>query len=92
MALAQEEYAVVVDSGAGEPLHYTDGCKSAADALERLKAGKDALDAALAAVQSLENDGRFHARGGAVLWSIKFARNPVLVARDVPTQVAEVFQ
>ena len=107
MATNKNGYAVVVHGGVGEPLHYTDGCKAAADAAQdRLQAGKDALDAAVAAVVSLENDGRFNAGTGAVLAldgetinldgcvmdsrgtlgivsSIKFVKNPVLVARDV---------
>jgi beta-aspartyl-peptidase (threonine type) len=107
MATINNGYAVVVHGGVGEPLHYADGCQAAADAaVKRLLAGKDALDAAVAAVVSLENDGRFNAGTGAVLAldgetinldgcvmdsrgtlgivsSIKFVKNPVLVARDV---------
>lgn len=61
-------YAVMVHGGAGEPLHYTDGCEAAANAaVRRLGDGKDAMDAAIAAVVSLENDGRFNAGTGAVL-------------------------
>lgn len=100
-------YAVVVHGGAGEPLHYEDGCKAAADAaVLELTRGKQAIDAAVAAVVSLENDGRFNAGTGAILAldgetinldacvmdscgvlgavsSIKYVKNPVLVARDV---------
>ncbi|HEY1042419.1 MAG TPA: isoaspartyl peptidase/L-asparaginase [Telluria sp.] len=107
MATTRNGYAVVVHGGVGEPLHYTDGCDAAAAAAVRqLDTGKDALEAAVAAVVSLENDGRFNAGTGAVLAldgetinldgcvmdsrgtlgvvsSIKFVRNPVLVARDV---------
>lgn len=103
----EKGYAVVVHGGAGEPQHYEDGCKAAADAaVLELTRGNQAVDAAVAAVVSLENDGRFNAGTGAVLAldgetinldasvmdscgvlgavsSIKFVKNPVLVARDV---------
>lgn len=68
MATIKNGCAVVVHGGVGEPLHYTDGCELAAsEALNRIKAGKDAMDAAIAAVVSLEDDGRFNAGNGSVL-------------------------
>jgi L-asparaginase / beta-aspartyl-peptidase len=68
MATTNKNYAVVVHGGVGEPLHYTDGCEAAAAAaLRQLQAGEGALDAAIAAVVSLEDDGRFNAGSGAVL-------------------------
>jgi L-asparaginase/beta-aspartyl-peptidase (threonine type) len=64
----EQGYAVVVHGGAGEPLHYSDGCKAAAvAAVSQLTRGQPAIDAAVAAVESLENDGRFNAGTGAVL-------------------------
>lgn len=68
MATTRNGYAVVVHGGVGEPLHYADGCELAAsEALNRIKAGKDALDAAIAAVVTLEDDSRFNAGTGSVL-------------------------
>lgn len=60
--------AVVVHGGAGGTREHEDGCVSAAErALAVLGAGGDALDAAVAAVVALEDDGRFNAGAGSVL-------------------------
>jgi beta-aspartyl-peptidase (threonine type) len=60
--------AVVVHGGAGNSKNNEDGCAAAARAaLARLRAGDPALAAAVAAVRSLEDDGRFNAGRGAVL-------------------------
>ena len=60
--------AVVVHGGAGEPRELDDGCVQAAQrAMDQLEQGRDALDAAVAAVTVLENDGRFNAGTGANL-------------------------
>lgn len=68
MSTDKNGYAVVVHGGVGEPLHYTDGCASAAAAAcRRIDDGHDALDAAIAAVVVLEDDGRFNAGTGGVL-------------------------
>jgi L-asparaginase/beta-aspartyl-peptidase (threonine type) len=64
----QHQRAVVVHGGTGAPMDYRDGCQRAARrALERLHQGGDALDAAVAAVVALEEDGRFNAGTGAAL-------------------------
>lgn len=58
--------AVVVHGGAGSPRARKDGTDpAAAKALAVLKAGGNALDAALAAVVVLEDDPRFNAGTGA---------------------------
>jgi L-asparaginase/beta-aspartyl-peptidase (threonine type) len=58
----------VVHGGAGGTRDHEDGCVSAAErALAALGAGGDALDAAVAAVVVLEDDGRFNAGTGSVL-------------------------
>lgn len=60
--------AVVVHGGAGNSKNNEDGCRAAGQAaLAALAAGASALDAAVTAVQSLEDDGRFNAGSGAVL-------------------------
>lgn len=60
--------AVVVHGGAGEPRELDDGCVQAAQrGMDQLEQGRDALDAAVAAVTVLENDGRFNAGTGANL-------------------------
>ncbi len=62
------ESAIVVHGGAGSRRACEDGCELAARrALDHLLTGGDALDAAVAAVASLEDDGRFNAGSGAVL-------------------------
>lgn len=61
-------YAIVVHGGAGSPQAYDDGCERAARrAVEELAVSADALDAAIAAVVSMEDDGRFNAGSGSVL-------------------------
>jgi L-asparaginase/beta-aspartyl-peptidase (threonine type) len=61
-------YAIVVHGGAGSPRAYADGCARAAQlAVEELAISADALDAAIAAVASMEDDGRFNAGSGSVL-------------------------
>lgn len=63
-----EGYAIVVHGGAGSPRAYDDGCERAARrAAEELEISADALDAAIAAVASMEDDGRFNAGVGSVL-------------------------
>jgi L-asparaginase/beta-aspartyl-peptidase (threonine type) len=63
-----QEYAIVVHGGAGSPRAYDDGCERAARrAVEELAVSADALDAAIAAVVSMEDDGRFNAGSGSVL-------------------------
>ena len=63
-----QDYAIVVHGGAGSPRDYDDGCRHAARrAVEELRISADALDAALAAVVAMEDDGRFNAGSGAVL-------------------------
>lgn len=61
-------YAIVVHGGAGSPRAYDDGCAQAAQrAAEELAISADALEAAIAAVASMEDDGRFNAGTGSVL-------------------------
>jgi L-asparaginase / beta-aspartyl-peptidase len=58
--------AAVVHGGAGSPRVRMDGTdRAAAKAMEILKSGSSALDAALAAVVVLEDDPRFNAGTGA---------------------------
>ena len=60
--------AVVVHGGAGASREHEDGCVLAARrALAQLEVTGDALDAAIAAVTTLEDDGRFNAGSGSVL-------------------------
>jgi len=60
--------AVVVHGGAGASREHEDGCVLAARrALAQLEVNGDALDAAIAAVTALEDDGRFNAGSGSVL-------------------------
>jgi beta-aspartyl-peptidase (threonine type) len=64
----QGGYAIVVHGGAGSPREYSDGCERAARrAVEELGISGDALEAAIAAVTVLEDDGRFNAGRGSVL-------------------------
>jgi L-asparaginase/beta-aspartyl-peptidase (threonine type) len=61
-------YAIVVHGGAGSPHEYSDGCERAArGAVDELAISGDALEAAIAAVTVLEDDGRFNAGRGAAL-------------------------
>ena len=60
--------AVVVHGGAGSSLDHEDACVLAARrALAQLEVKGDALDAAIAAVVALEDDGRPNAGSGSVL-------------------------
>lgn len=68
MSKTQGGYAIVVHGGAGSPHDYDDGCVHAAHAAaDELALSADALEAAIAAVTSMEDDGRFNAGSGAVL-------------------------
>jgi L-asparaginase/beta-aspartyl-peptidase (threonine type) len=68
MRHTQGDYAIVVHGGAGSSTDYNDGCERAARyAAEELGISGDALEAAIAAVTVLEDDGRFNAGRGAVL-------------------------
>ncbi|GLH73683.1 asparaginase [Geothrix limicola] len=65
-ALAAAPPAAVVHGGAGSPRVRMDGTdRAAAKALLELKAGRSALEAALAGVVVLEDDPRFNAGTGA---------------------------
>jgi beta-aspartyl-peptidase (threonine type) len=68
MSTPVQPSAVVVHGGAGESRDLDDGCIQAAQAgIDALTQGRDALDAAVAAVMVLENDGRFNAGTGSDL-------------------------
>ncbi len=68
MSNNQQAGAVVVHGGAGASLDNEDGCVLAARrALAQLEARGDALEAAIEAVTTLEDDGRFNAGKGATL-------------------------
>jgi len=68
MSLTQQGFAIVVHGGAGSPRAYDDGCELAVQrAVEELGISGDALDAAIAAVAAMEDDGRFNAGTGSVL-------------------------
>jgi L-asparaginase/beta-aspartyl-peptidase (threonine type) len=59
---------VVTHGGAGGSRDQDDGCQFAArTGLDRLAGGGGALDAAVAAVVALEDDGRYNAGSGSVL-------------------------
>lgn len=59
---------MVAHGGAGADIADQDGCVAAASAgLARLRAGADAVQAAVAAVRVLEDDPRFNAGTGSVL-------------------------
>jgi L-asparaginase/beta-aspartyl-peptidase (threonine type) len=61
-------FAIVVHGGVGSPVEYSDGCQRAASrGLEEYDISGDALEAAIAAVAVLEDDGRFNAGRGAAL-------------------------
>ena len=62
------EPIVVVHGGTNSPVEWADGCQAAADAAYAvLRAGGSALDAAVAAVKVMEDDGRFNAGVGSFL-------------------------
>jgi L-asparaginase/beta-aspartyl-peptidase (threonine type) len=68
MSTTPQGYAIVVHGGAGSPRAYDDGCTRAArQAADELAISADALEAAIAAVTSMEDDGRFNAGTGSVL-------------------------
>lgn len=59
---------VVAHGGTQSKVDERDGCEAAAQAgLDRMQAGADALVAVVAAVMSLEGDGRYNAGRGALL-------------------------
>ena len=59
---------VVVHGGTQSPEEWSDGCAAAAEhGAEVLRRGGSALDAAIAAVVVMEDDGRFNAGRGSVL-------------------------
>jgi beta-aspartyl-peptidase (threonine type) len=68
MSIKQQGACVVVHGGAGAGRELDDGCVTAANAaMSQLREGQGALEAAIAAVLVLENDGRFNAGTGAAL-------------------------
>jgi beta-aspartyl-peptidase (threonine type) len=68
MRVTQGGLAIVVHGGVGSPTEYSDGCERAARrAVEEIGISGDALEAAIAAVTVLEDDGRFNAGRGAAL-------------------------
>jgi beta-aspartyl-peptidase (threonine type) len=68
MGIIQQGHAIVVHGGAGSPRSFDDGCALAVRrAVEELAISADGLEAAMAAVTSMEDDGRFNAGSGAVL-------------------------
>jgi beta-aspartyl-peptidase (threonine type) len=68
MRSTQGDFAIVVHGGVGSPVEYKDGCERAARrGLEEMDISGDALEAAIAAVTVLEDDGRFNAGRGAAL-------------------------
>ena len=68
MSNTQQAGAVVVHGGAGASCEHEDGCVLAARrALAQLEASGDALDAAIEAVTTMEDDGRVHAGIGSTL-------------------------
>jgi L-asparaginase/beta-aspartyl-peptidase (threonine type) len=68
MSSTQGEFAIVVHGGSGSPAEYSDGCERAAQrGFEEIGISGDALEAAIAAVCVLEDDGRFNAGRGAAL-------------------------
>ena len=68
MSNNQQAGAVVVHGGVGSSTDNEDGCVLAARrALGQLEANGDALDAAIIAVATLEDDGRFNAGSGSAL-------------------------
>jgi L-asparaginase/beta-aspartyl-peptidase (threonine type) len=68
MSTPHGDFAIVVHGGVGSPVDYQDGCEQAARrAVEEIGISGDALEAAMAAVTALEDDGRFNAGRGAAL-------------------------
>jgi L-asparaginase/beta-aspartyl-peptidase (threonine type) len=68
MTVTQADFAIVVHGGVGSPTDYKDGCELAAHrGHEEFLISGDALEAAIAAVTVLEDDGRFNAGRGAAL-------------------------
>ena len=68
MSGTQEGFAIVAHGGVGSPREYDDGCERAVQrAADELKLSGDALEAAIAAVIVMEDDGRFNAGSGSVL-------------------------
>src|SRR5210317_1522453 len=62
------EPIVMVHGGVAAPAEWSDGCVRAAEAgVAALRAGEDALGAAIAATIVLEEDGRFNAGRGSVV-------------------------
>ncbi len=59
--------AVIVHGGAGAPSLYADGCVRAARAAIAAMRSGDAMDGAIAAVVTMEDDGRFNAGSGSVI-------------------------
>ena len=65
---AREGLRIVVHGGAGAPQTLHGGCATAvARALEAYRDGGTALEAVVAAVVTLEDDGRFNAGSGSIL-------------------------
>jgi L-asparaginase/beta-aspartyl-peptidase (threonine type) len=61
-------FAIVAHGGVGSPTAYQDGCEQAVQrGYEEIGISGDALEAAIAAVTVLEDDGRFNAGRGAAL-------------------------
>ncbi|MFC5547217.1 isoaspartyl peptidase/L-asparaginase [Massilia aerilata] len=68
MSNTHGDFAIVVHGGVGSPAAYRDGCERAARrGFEEYGISADALEAAIAAVTFLEDDGRFNAGRGAAL-------------------------
>src|SRR4051794_10283331 len=68
MSETQQGYAIVAHGGVGSPREYDDGCERAVQrAVQELDLSGDALEAAIAAVAEMEDDGRFNAGSGSVL-------------------------
>ncbi|WKB52095.1 isoaspartyl peptidase/L-asparaginase [Eleftheria terrae] len=62
------EAAIVTHGGSGSPRVWSDGCQHAAElAQQRIASGGSALEAAVAAVTALEDDGRYNAGTGSIL-------------------------
>lgn len=59
---------IAVHGGVGAPRAFSDGCEAAtARGMELLRDGQEALAAAIAAAETLEDDGRFNAGSGSSL-------------------------